>query len=77
MVNNYFVFWKGEQQPEIPMNSLVILLTKYLPEAPEAPEQPYIKLYTRLSAKTYSMSRGQQADSDLKAPCLFLAQTQT
>lgn len=30
--DNYFVFWKDEERPEIPPKSLVIVLTKYPPE---------------------------------------------
>ena len=35
LTNNYFIFWEGEKQQEIPDRSLVIVLTKYPEESPE------------------------------------------
>ena len=32
--NNYFVFWKGKENKDIPDGSLVIILTEYESEEP-------------------------------------------
>ena len=36
--DNYFVFWKGEEQKDIPDRSLVVILTKYEEKEPKEAE---------------------------------------